>query len=149
VRDRRRDERRLVERGEVCEVDAVCVRVREVMRHLEREPGLATSAGAGERDQAHTVAAEKRADLLELAPAAYERRSGRGEMPPRAELGRLDAERRVLAEDRLLELLKLRPRLEAEIVAERAADTPEGRERVRLPAAPVEREHQLSVETLP
>ena len=46
--------------------------------------------------------------------------SGAGQVPARAQLGRLDRERRVVPEDRLLQLLQRGSRLEAELVAHRS-----------------------------
>src|SRR5262249_25496581 len=54
----------------------------------------------------------------------------------------------ILAEDRQLELPERRPGLDAEIVDEGRARRLERRERVRLPARAVEREHQLPAQTL-
>ena len=48
----------------------------------------------------------------------------------------------VLAQDRLLEPLELRRWIDAELVDERLAGAAVSVERIRLPAAPVEREHQ-------
>ena len=59
----------------------------------------------------------------------------------------LDAGRRpqglVLPQDRALELLQLRSRLEAELVHEQAPRLVEDLQRLRLAPRPVEREHQL------
>ena len=48
-----------------------------------------------------------------------------------------------MAQDRLLKLLELRPRLEPELGDERLARVRVRIERLRLTAATVEREHQL------
>src|SRR6516162_4725981 len=69
-------------------------------------------------------------------------------MPSRAELGRLDAEARVLAEDRLLQLLQLRSWVEAELLLQGTTEAPIRRERVGLAAAAVERQHELAVKPL-
>ncbi len=58
-------------------------------------------------------------------------------------------ERLVLAEDRRLEVAQLWTRLDAELLDERVARIPVCRQRVGLPALPVEGEHQLRAETLP
>jgi len=63
----------------------------------------------------------------------------RADSPARFEL-------RILSQDLPLELLELRARLEAQLVAERLAGLPIGLERVRLPARGVERAHQLSLQ---
>src|SRR5262245_27226055 len=69
-------------------------------------------------------------------------------MPAAAQLGRFDAERRVLTEDRVLQSLELGPRLKAQLIAQRASHTPKGCECVDLTSTSVEREHQLAVEML-
>ena len=57
-------------------------------------------------------------------------------------------ERPLLAEDRAIEGLQLRPWLDPELLDERSARIVIGRERLGLAAAPVEREHQLTPEPL-
>ena len=57
-------------------------------------------------------------------------------------------EPRVLAQDRLLELAQLCPRLEPELLVERAPSLAVGLERVRLPARAVERKHELGARAL-
>ena len=96
---------------EVDEVDAVGERLGELVPGLEREPRLADAAGPGERHQPRAAAQQLR-QLGELGRAPDERRLGRRQAPPRAQLGRLDGERRVLPQDRLLQLLQRRARLE-------------------------------------
>ena len=96
----------------------------------EREPRLAGPARPGERDEPG-AAAQEGADLVELAPAADERGLCAREMAAHAELGGLHPQRRVLAEDRLLELLELGIRLEPELLVERLAQPAEGGERRR------------------
>ena len=51
VGDCRRDQRRIANRREGDEVDAVGEAVHHLGRHLQAEPGLAGAAGAGERQQ--------------------------------------------------------------------------------------------------
>ena len=57
-------------------------------------------------------------------------------------------ERRILAQDRLLELAQRGARLEAELVHERPARVLVGGERVGLAARAVEREHELTAQSL-
>ena len=57
-------------------------------------------------------------------------------------------ERRILAEDRELELAQAWPRLDPELVDEPCPRGLEGGERLRLAARPVEREHQLAAQPL-
>ena len=82
------------------------------------------------------------------ALAAHERRLRRRQVPPRPQLGRLDRKRRILLEDRLLQLLQGGARLEAELVPHRLAHPPKHLERRGLPIAPIEGEHQLPAEPL-
>jgi hypothetical protein len=65
-------------------------------------------------------------------------------VPPRPQLLGLDRERRVLTEDRGLQLAQLGARLETQLVDERPASVVVGRQRVRLAAGAVERQHQLT-----
>ena len=58
-------------------------------------------------------------------------------------------DRRVLSEDRGLEVLEVSPRLEAELLAEAVASLPVDLERFRLPAGAVEGEHQPAAQPLP
>ena len=53
-----------------------------------------------------------------------------------------------MAQDRLLELLQRGTRVQAELLVERAPHVVVGRERLRLPAGAVEREHQLPAQAL-
>src|SRR5207244_2582520 len=57
--------------------------------------------------------------------------------------GRLQIERRVLVQDRQLERLERPPRLDAQLLDERAAGLLVGGERLGLTAGTVERDHQL------
>ena len=54
-----------------------------------------------------------------------------------------------MAQDRLLQGLELRARLDAELVDERQPRPPVGLERVRLTAGAIERQHQVLAERLP
>ena len=57
-------------------------------------------------------------------------------------------ERRVLSEDRRLELPQLRARLESELVCQHATRVAVGLERVRLSARAVQRQHELRAKPL-
>ena len=112
------------------------------------EPCLADAADAGERDEARALPAHEVGERGELALATEERvRRGR-DAPRRPGARRQDPERRVLREDRPLELPQRLARLDPELVDERLARALIDRERVRLPAGAVERQHQLSPEPL-
>ena len=132
---------------EVDEPDAVRKLVLERARRLDRESALAHAGWTGERHLA--VPTEQRGDLDELVLAADERRRRRREVAAAA-AGRGDhGDRRVVREDRLLEAPELRSRLEAQLVGEHAPCLLERLERVRLPPAAVERQHQLAPQPLP
>ena len=64
-------------------------------------------------------------------------------------LGRSEPQRRVLPQDRALELLELHARLESQPLDEHAARFLVGGEGVGLAPRPVEREHELSAKALP
>ena len=132
ARDRVGHQLRVGQVREVDEVDAVGEPLGEVVPGLEREPRLADAPGPGQRHQPR-AAAQQRRQLGELGLAADERRRRRREVPARAQLGRLDGERRVLLEDRPLQLLQRGPGLEAELVAHRVG-APAGTPRARRPA---------------
>ena len=66
----------------------------------------------------------------------------RRQLPDRTERG-------ILVQDRLLELLELTARLEAELVPEHVASLAVGLERIGLPAGSVQRQHQLCMNALP
>jgi hypothetical protein len=149
VGDRAGHERGILLGRQGGEVHAVVEAVRELRARLDREPRLAGPARAGQRDEAHAVAAQERDQLVELRAAADERRRGGGQMAAGAQLGRLDEQRRVLAQDRRLQLPQCRAGLHAELVDQRAPRAAVGVERVRLAAAAVEREHQRAPQPLP
>ena len=69
-------------------------------------------------------------------------------MSPRRPPGGGAVERRVVIEDLALEPLQLRARLDTQLVHERAPRPLIRVQRLRLSARPVEREHQLSAQTL-
>ena len=102
LRDRRSDERRVDERGQADEPDAVGERAGELVCRPKRDPRLAGAAGPGERDDP-AVTAEQGRDCLDLRPPADERRRRRGQVAALAQRLRLDVERGVLAQDRALE----------------------------------------------
>ena len=78
-------------------------------------------------------------------------RRGRRRVGRRAPAPHLAPEREVLPllQDRGLELAQVARRLEAEVVAQRGAEVLRHPQRLRLPARPVEGEHQLPGELLP
>ena len=64
-------------------------------------------------------------------------------------VGRNAVEGRILPEDALLEVTELTARLDPQLFHQRAARVGVGVERLRLPARPVERQHQLRAKALP
>jgi hypothetical protein len=93
---------------------------------------------------------EPRLEGGDLRVAADDR--SRSVPPGRCHGGRpsaLDVERRVLREDRLLQLLQCARRLDAQLPEERLPRVAIRGQRLRLAARPVEREHELPAEALP
>ena len=133
--------------GQVDEVNAVGERLGEFVPDPEREPRLADASCAGQGHQPHAAPQQFR-QLGDLGAAADERRLRRRQVPSRPHVGRLDGERRIVPENRLLQLLQFGSRLEAELVLHRLACPPKRLERRLLPIAPVEGEHQLPAEPL-
>ena len=148
ARDRAGHQLRARQMREVDEVDAVGERSR---RGRVRSRARAASCRCLQPRSA-SPAASRRAAAPPARPArprAPRRRRGRREMPSRAQLGRLDGERRVLLEDRPLQLLQRGPGLEAELRrASRRRARRNTSSAVGLPVAPVEGEHQLPAEPL-
>ena len=107
----------------------------------------------GARRELGRVACERHEH--ELASVGAERRHERRERQcvadnrpaDRALLGR--RERGVVAQDRALELLQRRARLDPELLHEQPPPLAVGRERVRLAPGPVQRRHQLTARLLP
>ncbi len=132
---------------EVDEPDAVGELVLEGTRRLEREPALPDARRPGERDEA--VLAQKGGDLGELVLAADERRRRCGEVAAAPAVDRDGGNRRIVREDRLLEPAELGSRLESKLVGEHAPRLLERLERIGLPAAAIERQHQLPPQPLP
>ena len=132
---------------EVDEPDAIREVGLEGTRGLDREPALAHPRRAGERHEA--VLVQKAGDLGELVLAAHERRRRRGQIAAAPADDRSGGDRGVVREDRLLQPPELGPRLEPELVGENAPRLLERLQCIRLPAAAVERQHQLPPQPLP
>jgi hypothetical protein len=144
-RDRRQDQPRLDDRREVDER-----RGAETLGGGDRQARLARATGPGERDEPRVRSAEEPADRGELEVATDQRRPSAREARVgfAGVVGRRRApERRVLAEDALLQRPKLGRRLEPELV-ERRTRIAVCREGIGLPARPVEGEHLQRTEAL-
>ena len=141
--DRRHEQLRARDRREADEQRAVAELGLELVRDRQPDSRLARASRAGEGDEPRALVAEQRADRRELEPAADERRGGHRQRLRRAGRRFRSGEARVLPEDRPLQLLQGRARIEAEILGEGFARVAVDLERVRLAAAAVEREHPL------
>ena len=148
ARNRRGDERSAAHRCQLDEGGAVSEAHREAVRQLEREPRLADAAGAGERQEPHAVLSQQPLRVGELA-ASPEQRRRRQRHRVRMALGDDRLERGIVVQDRALQTLKRRTRLDAELIVERPSRALVLLQRVCLPIRPVEREHQLATQALP
>ena len=113
------------------------------------EAALADAGLAGEQEQ--MSAATNR--VVEAAEHLVQLRLATDEFPPvflAQHRRRLDdrVQRRVLTEDRLLEVTQSLARLDPELLDEDATSVPVGLERLSLAPGAVEREHQLAPEAL-
>jgi hypothetical protein len=144
--------------GQPDEADAVRVVVRHRSRHLERQAGLPHAAGSGDGEQ--PVVLEQARDPAEVLLAAEERGEPEREPVRRRRPAAVRNRRspgvasrcrqlRALLEDRLPEVPQLGPGHQAEFGVQCVAGALVGRESVRLPARPVERQHQAGMEPLP
>ena len=149
LRDLGRHERSIRDGSERHEGDAVRELRRDLRRHLERESRLAGAAGAGQGQETDVVASEERAYVRHLVAAPDERRRRWRQVPQRR--GRRDrgGESPILVQDRPVQRLELRRRVDAELLDEGAAHAVVSFKRFRLPSRAVQRKHQLAVEPLP
>ncbi len=132
-------------RGQVDEARPVAQLRPEQLGDSERETSLAGSPRPGQRDEP-SVGAKQRLHRGDLEPTSDER-CGRHRQTRR--LARFELrwrQRRVLTEDRPLEVLQRRPRIDAELVDEHGAGGSIGVECVLLPTRAVEREDLLLTE---
>ena len=120
-------------------------------RHLGRQPRLAHAPRAGQDEPPAGAGAglvPAREQPLELVVSPGDRRRC-GRFQRVREIGRPRAlQRRVVAQDRLVERAQLRPGLDADLVRELAPCRPIGVERLGLAPAAVEGDHQLPREPL-
>ena len=141
-RKRRGDEGRVREAREIDERGTVGARLSELLSRGDSEPRLADAARAYEGHEPR-ARLEQRGDRSDLGPATHQRRGGprhRRRLAARS----LERERRVVAQDRPLELAQPWAGLDAELLAQLRVGPPVGIERVRLAAGSVEGEHQLA-----
>ena len=127
---------------------AAAVAIGHAASDLEREPRLPHAAGPDEREQPHARLGEDAGDLRQLGVAADQLVGRGGQGGGRRAARLLGRQLRVVREDRLLEPPQLRPRLDPELVDEQPAPLAHHLERLRLPAAAVEREHQVRAHAL-
>src|SRR4029079_3057048 len=109
------DQLRARKRREVDEDRAVAELGLELVRDGEPEARLARASRAGEREEPRALVAEQRADRCELEAAADERRRRYGQRQRGAARRLGSRESRILPEDRPLQLLQGRARIEAEL----------------------------------
>ena len=136
-------------RGQVNEDGSVDEPVADGRGELDREARLADAARPRERDEPGTGVEEASRDLGELSIATD--RVGMRKWhakPPRGFLHR-GGEGGILSENAPLELTELGAGVEAELRHEQLPSLPIGCERIRLAAAPIERNHQLAAQSLP
>ena len=151
LRDRPLDERGILDRCERREDGPVGELLPVPARGLERETRLADPARPGQRDQPDVVAAQRRPQLVELRIAADERRGRDRERrapPAHGRRAHRRLERGLLFEDRPLEPLQRRRRLDPELLDQRPPCAAIRLERVGLASGRVERAHQLAPQAL-
>jgi hypothetical protein len=124
---------------------------------LVGEPALAAAAIAGEDDEpppAGPGIGERKLEERQLVLAPDEGPGGEAPGTARRDARRgrrreREIEARILVQDRQLELLQRPARVDPELVDERTPPSLVDAERLGLPAAAVEREHQLPAQALP
>ena len=136
ARDRREHERRI---GDGSEIDEDAVRV--LCGDRARQAGLARPPCAGQRHESRVRPPQQSGDRRHLELASDQVVVGATGC---GRCGRGGGERGILPEDGLLELSQLGGRVDAELLDENAARFLVGGERIRLPARPIERKHQLA-----
>ena len=150
----RKDEVGILERRKADEHNAVGEVVEKSGGGLDGEPRLACPASTGQRDQPNLRTPEQVCHLLDLALATDERRrltrQGRlrrreGSLRRKGPMGR---ELGVVIQDLSLETLECGTGIDPELLDEPCAGLLEGSKRVCLPSGAIEREHQLSAQSL-
>ena len=134
---------RVGDAGQIGQPHAVAETFRCPRGELHRQPGLPRAAGPGQRDQPR------------LAHQAFQR----GQLPfpadetgqPQRQVVPLRARRRgnLLPQHRLLEPAQLLTRLDAQLLREHRAGAAVGGQRIGLPLAAVQRQHQQPPQPLP
>src|SRR5204863_10054355 len=115
-----------------------------------RQPGLADAARTGDEHDPAGAFGRLSPPLAQDCEIPFTSEHGRRvcEIELARQRPRLKLERRVLAEDRLVEAPQLSARLDADPLDEQISRLAVGVKRLRLPTAPVQREHALGVWTL-
>ncbi len=145
--DRRRDQRRVSDRGEVDEPGG-SARGPDVLGGGEREAGLADTSAACQRHQPG-IAREQRQHLGELALPAHQRCCRRRQPQRRPPIARGSGQRRILLQDGSLQLPRLLGGLEPEPVEQLGTPRPQPLQRLDLAPGAVERECVLPLQRVP
>ena len=137
------------QRGEIDEQRSIGKLLTELARRLDREPGLADPGRADERDEPGPRFEQEASERAKVAISADRARRRRRHPTACRRAGARCGQRRVVRQDPAFEVAELGPGLETELGVEVGAALPVARERVGLPAGPIERGHQLHAKALP
>ena len=147
-RNRRQHVLGLTQRCELDEPHAVGKSACQVCGRLDREPRLPHPAGPGDGDETHAFAAQQAHEAVAILLAPEQRRR-RHRQSYRRRDRRGRGQLLVLVQDRVMERLQLRSRVDPELVHESRTRRGVGIERLGLPPGAVEREHQLPAQSFP
>ena len=148
LRDRREDEPRVTQRGELDEQRAVRELPGGLTRHGEREPRLAAPPRTCEDEQPRLPALEQAPKLTKLGISPDERVGRHGQRLRRRCVAAGELELRILVEDACLKPAECRTRLEPELVAKMYAGRRVVLERLGLPPRAIQGEHRQLVRSL-
>jgi hypothetical protein len=138
----------VVHGGEVDEDGAITQLRPELRSGGEREPRLARSARARERDETYVPAPKERGDRGHLEAATHERSRRRGQLHAHGGRRLRCRQRGIVLQDPALELLELRAGVDAELFDEQLTGRPACGERVGLPSRAIERKRVLRARVL-
>ena len=114
---------------------------------LQRQPAL---ADPGRTDQGHQPVPPNQLDRLgQRLLATHQRGHRRRQTPPRPTGHGNAGQGRVMSQDRRLQPLQPRPRLDPQLLGQHPPSLPEGLQRLRLAAAAIQGQHQLPPQPLP